>query len=93
MASSFSFSLLAQRKRNSSVLYGERKGSRSLDPAMRDYPALLETTGSLKTRYAQTGQTPVSVVSVVLGCVKWHFKKLLFLYFKECPKYCAQINS
>ena len=37
-----SFSLLAQRKRT------KRKGSRSLGPAMRDCPALLETTGSLK---------------------------------------------
>ena len=37
-----SFSLLAQRKRT------KRKGSRSLGPAIRDCPALLETTGSLK---------------------------------------------
>jgi len=37
---------------------GERKGSSSLGPALRDYPVLLETTGSLKTRFAQTIQTP-----------------------------------
>jgi hypothetical protein len=60
-----------QRKRTSSVFYGERKGSRSLGPPAAVYLALLELTGSLKTRYAQTGQTPVSAYSVVLGCVKW----------------------
>jgi len=31
---------------------------------------LLEMTGSLKTRSAQTVQAPFSVISVVLGCVK-----------------------
>ena len=56
--------LLAQKR--------TKKGSQSLGPALRDCPALLETTGSLKTRCAQTGQTPFSVVSVVLGGVKWH---------------------
>jgi hypothetical protein len=39
--------LRVQRKRTSSVLYGERKGSRSLGPSKRDFPALLEYTGSL----------------------------------------------
>jgi len=29
---------------------GERKGSRSLGPAQRDFPALLISAGSLKTR-------------------------------------------
>jgi len=42
------FSLLAQRKRTSSALYGERKGSRPLGLLAADCPALLETTGSLK---------------------------------------------
>jgi len=35
-----------------------------------DFPAFLETTVSLETRFAQTCQTPISVVSLVLGCVK-----------------------
>ena len=66
-----SFSLLSQRKRT------KRKGNLSLGPALRDYLALLETIGSLKLaefmprRGAQTGQTPVSIVSVVLSSVKW----------------------
>ncbi len=45
-------------------------------------PALLETTGSLETRSAQTCQTPISVVSLVLGCVKWHLKTFCL----EIPK-------
>jgi hypothetical protein len=53
-----------------------KKGSQSLGPLLRGYPALLKTTGSLKTRFAQTGQTPVSVVSVVLGGVKWQRQKI-----------------
>jgi len=48
-----------------------------------DCPVFLEMTGSLKTRCAQTSQTPVSVISVVLGGVKWqkHEKRLLFVSF------------
>ena len=49
-----SFSLLAQRKRT------KRKGTQSLGPALRNCPALLETAGSLKTRYAQTGSNSYS---------------------------------
>jgi len=40
-------------------------------------PALLEPAGSLKTRFAQTGQTPFSADSLLLGCVKWLFMKRL----------------
>jgi hypothetical protein len=70
-----SFSLLAQRKRT------KRKGSRSLVPLAVEYPAFLETTGSLETRFTQTCQTPISVVSLVLGGVKWRLKT--FYYFKH----------
>jgi hypothetical protein len=43
-----------------------KKGSQSLAASLLafGYLALLETTGSLKTRFAQTCQTPVSVVFV-----------------------------
>jgi hypothetical protein len=60
-----SFSLFAQRKRT------KRKGNRSLGPASWNFPAFLEKTGSLKTRFAQTVQTPDSAFSAVLGYVKW----------------------
>jgi hypothetical protein len=78
-----SFSLFVQRKRT------KRKASLSLDPALRDSPALLEMTGSLKTRYAQTGQTPVSVISLVLGYVKWLLKPYFISPFilKCCMAY------
>jgi hypothetical protein len=53
---------------------GERKDSRSLGPTKRDFPALLKSAGSLKTREvyaplrgAQTVQTPISADSVLLG--------------------------
>jgi len=35
------------------------------------FPALHESAGSLKTRFAQTGQTPFSADSLLLGGVKW----------------------
>jgi len=64
--------LLAQKR--------TKKGSHSLGFALRNSPALLETTGSLKTRYAQTDQTPVSVISAVLGGVKCQYKKEYLLF-------------
>jgi len=36
-----------------------------------DFPVLLESSGSLKTRCVQTPQTPFPDVSAVRGCVKW----------------------
>ena len=70
--------LLAQKR--------TKKGNQSLGSAMQNFPALLETTGSLKTRTpllrgAQTGQTPLPVASVVLGGVKWQKteKTLIFV--------------
>jgi len=59
----------------------------------RDCPALLETVGSLKTRTpllgTQKGQTPVSIISVVLVGVKWqNTKNILSLLsanpFRDC---------
>ncbi len=38
-------------------------------PAIAGSPVLLNTDGSLKTRFAQTGQTPFPPVSAVLGGV------------------------
>jgi hypothetical protein len=38
------------------------------------YPALLESAGSLKTRFAQTVQTSFSAYSLLLSCVKWQPK-------------------
>ncbi len=56
----------------------KRKGSRSLGPALRDYPALLELAGRCGTRIvytplrgAQTVLALNSANSVLLGCVKW----------------------
>ncbi len=41
----------------------------SLGPS--DFLALLEAAGSLKTRFAQTVQTPLSAPSVVLSQCQW----------------------
>jgi len=60
--------LFAQRKRT------KRKGNRSLGPPLADFPALRKSAGSLKTRFAQTGQTPFTADFVLLGCVKWQKK-------------------
>ena len=68
------FIFFACPKKTNQQRSGERKGSRSLGQPMADYPALLESAGSLKTRFAQTVQTPYSADSVLLGCVKWHKK-------------------
>ncbi|KPK00279.1 MAG: hypothetical protein AMJ60_01890 [Desulfobacterales bacterium SG8_35] len=70
-----------------------KKGSQSLGFALRNFPPLLETTGSLKTRYAQTGQTPVSVVSVVLGCVKWQKLKRYILHILFEDPYKVRIKA
>jgi hypothetical protein len=67
-----SFSLLAQRKRT------KRKGTSHLF-AFGEFPVLLEPAGSLKTRFAQTVQTPFSAVSAVLGCMTMEkYAKLSF---------------
>jgi len=74
-----SFSLLAQRKRT------KRKGSQSFGPPGADFPALLETTGSLKTRplwRTQTGSNSFSVFSVVLGGMKWQKQKTYLIFFR-----------
>jgi hypothetical protein len=59
--------LTACPKKTNQQRSGERKDSRSLGPTKRDFPALLESAGSLKTRFAQTVQTPISADSVLLG--------------------------
>jgi len=46
----------------------KRKGTSHLS-ANGGFPVLLESAGSLKTRFAQTVQTPFSAVSAVLGCM------------------------
>ena len=61
---------------HSSFLYlhketNQRNCSRSLGSTASNSPVFLEKPGSLKTRFAQTVQTPFSVFSTVLGGVKW----------------------
>ena len=47
----------------------QKKGHQSFAPLSAEFPVLLEPAGSLKTRFAQTVQTPFSAVSAVLGCM------------------------
>ncbi|MBU1138589.1 MAG: hypothetical protein KKA76_06405, partial [Proteobacteria bacterium] len=47
----------------------KERASVSLGPS--DFLALLEVAGSLKTRFAQTVQTPKSAPSVVLSQCQW----------------------
>jgi hypothetical protein len=47
----------------------QKKGHQSFAPLSAGYPVLLDPAGSLKTRFAQTVQTPFSAVSAVLGCM------------------------
>jgi len=67
------FILLAQNEPKRAAVHLSARGG---------CPALFEITGSLETRFAQTCQTPISVVSLVLGCVKWHLKT----FFLKIPK-------
>ena len=62
----------------------QRKCRRSLIPLAAECPALLETTGSLETRFAQTCQTPISVVSLGLSGVK---RRLKTFYYCNNTKY------
>jgi hypothetical protein len=64
-----------------------KKGQPNTWSAKADCPALLEMTGSLKTRGvytplwgAQTSQTPVSAISAVLGGVKWQKQNNFFCF-------------
>jgi len=56
----------------------QRKCSRSLGPALQDFPALLKMTGRCGTRLADGEPQAVlalfPVIFVLLGCVKWHLK-------------------
>jgi hypothetical protein len=47
----------------------QKKGHQSFAPLSAGFPVLLDPAGSLKTRFAQTVQTPFSAVSAVLGCM------------------------
>jgi hypothetical protein len=62
----------------------QRKGSRSLGQPSADYPALLDSVGSLKTRYVQTVQTPFSTDSLLLGCVKWQYLMIRWVDNGKC---------
>jgi hypothetical protein len=62
------------------------------------FPALLQSAGSLKTRFAQTGQTPFSADSLLLGCVKWQKNTEKFKFRDpSCPieyhSCCGNKNS
>jgi hypothetical protein len=71
------FIFFACPKKTNQQRSGERKDSLTLAVSLLacGFPALLEPAGSLKTRFAQTGQTPFSADSPLLGCVKWHYMK------------------
>ena len=57
----------------------QRKDIRSLGPPAADFPALLEKVGRCETRPPRADSDSPRAnpsFSVLLGCVKWHFKKL-----------------
>jgi hypothetical protein len=63
------------------LLYADKKGNQSLGPALRDSPRFIPLYGVLRQR-----QTPVSVVFILLGCVKWQKQKTcLSLLLKSLP--------
>jgi len=69
-----------QRKRTSSDLCGERKGSRSLGPPEADCPALLKITGRCETRPPLANSDSPRAIPVIfplLGYVKWQKQKNL----------------
>jgi hypothetical protein len=72
---------------------GERKDSRSLGPTKRDFPALLESAGSLKTRVVYAPLRGAQTVGVFAylkllfrqilccsACVKWHKNKTILKF-------------
>jgi hypothetical protein len=56
-------------KENEPAAKRRKKRHQSFAPLSAWFPVLLKTAGSLKTRFAQTVQTPNSAVSAVLGCM------------------------
>jgi hypothetical protein len=84
---------------NSSFLFAQKrtkKGSQSLVPLSAESPVLLEITGRCETRPpVADSDSPRAfpVISSLLGCVKWQYKKqvvnLILHAFSEILQKCC----